>query len=70
MVVFARTDSEERNMSGSSVEQRALSLLSSFEKAGRTVSRVTIEGRKIELLLSVGPTADEFERTDMRYHKT
>jgi len=57
-------------MSASTVEQRALSLLRTFEKAGRTVSRVTIEGKKIELVLSVGTTADEFERIDMRYDKT
>ncbi|MEP1765265.1 MAG: hypothetical protein ABJJ53_01225 [Sulfitobacter sp.] len=57
-------------MSASTVEQRALSLLSTFEKAGKTVSRVTIEGKKIELVLSTGPTADEFERIDMRYDKT
>ena len=57
-------------MSASTIEQRALSLISTFEKSGRTVSRVTIEGRKIELVLSVESTVDEFERIDMRYDKT
>lgn len=57
-------------MSASAVEQRALSLLNTFEKSGRTVSRVTIEGRKMELVLSSEPTGDEFERIDMRYDKT
>jgi hypothetical protein len=70
--IFGQNFSVSRGieMSASTVEQRALSLLNTFEKAGRTVSRVTIEGKKIELVLSTGPTADEFERIDMRYDKT
>lgn len=54
----------------SKVEQRALSLLNTFEKSGRTVSRVTVEGNKIEFVLSTEPTGDEFERIEMRYDKT
>lgn len=57
-------------MSALEIERRALSLLNAFETACRLVSRVTIEGKKIELVLSSGPTADEFERIDMRYDKT
>lgn len=58
------------DMSALEIERRALSLLNAFETACRLVSRVTIEGKKIELVLSSGPTADEFERIDMRYDKT
>lgn len=57
-------------MSSSKVEQRALSLLNAFERAGRTVSKVTIDGGKIELVLSTEPNGDEFERVNMRYDKT
>lgn len=57
-------------MSAAKVEQRAISLLNAFERSGRTVSRVTIDGGKIELVLSTEPTGDEFERVDMRYDKT
>ena len=60
----------EYEMSALEIERRALSLLNAFEKSGRPVSRVTIEGKKIELVLSVGTTGDEFERIDMRYDKT
>ncbi|WOI30454.1 hypothetical protein [Sulfitobacter dubius] len=57
-------------MSSSKIEQRALSLINAFERSGRMVSRVTIDGGKIELVLSTEPTGDEFERVDMRYDKT
>ena len=52
------------------IEQKALGLLKAFENAGKQVSRVTIEGRKIELVLSAPRTTDEFDRIDMRYGKT
>jgi len=57
-------------MSVAKVEQRALSLLNTFENAGKSVSRVTIEGRKIELVLSKAQDVDEFEGIDMRHGKT
>jgi len=57
-------------MSLTKVEQRALSLLNTFESAGKLVSRVTIEGRKIELVLSKEQDVDEFEGIDMRHGKT
>jgi hypothetical protein len=57
-------------MSAAKVEQRALSLLNTFENAGKSVSRVTIEGRKIELVLSKEKVVDEFEGIDMRHGKT
>ena len=57
-------------MSVAKVEQRALRLLTTFEKAGKTVSRVTIEGRKIEIVLSKEQVVDEYERIDMRHGET
>ena len=57
-------------MSALKIEQRALSLLNAFEKSGRVVSRVIIEGRKIELELFKGQDIDEFESIDMRHDKT
>jgi len=57
-------------MSSKTVEQRALSLMHTFESAGKQVCRVTIEGRRIEIELSNGQDADEFDRIDMRHDKT
>lgn len=63
-------DREEAAMASSNLEQRALNLLNTFERAGKSVSRVTIEGRKIEIVLSKGEDADEFDRIDMRHGQT
>lgn len=57
-------------MSGSKVEDKALRVLAAFERAGKPVSRVTIEGRKIEIVLAKGRDPDEFDEIDMRYGKT
>lgn len=57
-------------MSGASIEQKALKVIAAFEKAGRSIRRVTLDGRKIELELSPTSDADEFERIDMRHDKT
>ena len=54
-------------MVNSTIEQRALSLLRTFERAGKPVSRVTIEGKRIELVLSQPKEDDEFARIDMRH---
>lgn len=54
----------------SAIEQKALSLLKTFESAGKSVSRVTIEGRKIELVLRTEQSGDEFDGVDMRHGKT
>ena len=51
-------------------EEKALRLLSLFENAGKSVSRVAIEGRKIELVLSKSEDEDEFEGINMRHGKT
>lgn len=57
-------------MSAASIEQKALGLLKAFENAGKSVSRVMIDGRKIELVLSRAETKDEFDGIDMRHGKT
>ena len=40
------------------------------EGAGKAVSRVTIDGRRIEIDLVQPEEMDKFERIDMRYDKT
>jgi predicted metalloenzyme YecM len=59
-----------KSMAGSTIEQKAIGLLRAFEKAGRPVSRVMIDGRKIELVLEQSKAIDEFDRIDMRHDKT
>lgn len=44
--------------------------LSAFERAGRPVGRVIVDGRKIELDLMSDQPVDDFERIDMRHGKT
>lgn len=56
-------------MPNTAIEQRALSLLKTFESAGKSVSRITIEGRKIELVLGTEQSTDEFDGIDMRHGK-
>lgn len=57
-------------MAKAKIEQKALELLNAFERAGKSVGRVTIEGRKIELVLSAPKDRDEFEGIDMRHDET
>lgn len=57
-------------MSAASLEKKALGLLKAFEAAGKSVSRVVVDGRRIELELSTGESVDEFDRVDMRHDKT
>lgn len=59
-----------RTMAGTNIEQKALGLLKTFEKAGKPISRIMIHGRKIELVLERGSSDDEFENIDMRHGKT
>lgn len=59
-----------KKMAGTTIEEKALRALAAFERAGKSVSRVTLDGRKIELVLRSGDEADEFERIDMRHGKT
>ena len=56
-------------MRDNSVERKALSLLSALENSGRSVSRVVVEGRRIEVVLTSGDGLDEFDRIDMRHDK-
>jgi hypothetical protein len=60
----------DNEMATVSVEQRALNLLNAFEKAGKSVGKVVVEGKRIELELHCTEAADEFDRIDMRYGKT
>lgn len=57
-------------MARTTIEERALKLLNAFERAGRSVGRVTVDGKKIELVLVDPLTVDEFERLDLRHDKT
>jgi len=57
-------------MSANRIEQRALRVLNTFESAGKSVSRVTIDGRKIELVLTKRQDEDEFDTIDMKHGKT
>lgn len=54
-------------MSTNKIEAQALSLLKAFEKAGKSVSRVTVDGRRIEIELAKHEDADEFDRIEMRH---
>jgi hypothetical protein len=58
-------------MARANIEQKALGLLKAFESAGKSVGRVTIEGQKIELVLSKSvDDTDEYVGVDMRHGKT
>ena len=57
-------------MAATTIEKRALGLLTAFENAGKSVNRVTIEGRKIEIVLAEPKNDDDFDRIEMRYDKT
>lgn len=57
-------------MAAKDIEQKALGLLNAFEKAGKSVSRVLVDGRKIEIVLGKETEGDEFDRIDMRHGKT
>lgn len=57
-------------MTRTTIEEKALRLLSAFERTGRSVGRVIVDGKKIELVLQDTATMDEFERIDMRHDKT
>ena len=58
------------SMPSERIEKAALSLLKTFENAGQPVSRVVVEGKKIELVLTERNNDDEFEGIDMRHDKT
>ncbi len=51
------------------LEEQALSLLTTSESAGKTVRRVVINGRRIEIELSRADDGDDFDWIDMRHGK-
>jgi hypothetical protein len=57
-------------MARTTIEDKALRFLHAFERAGKSVGRVTIDGKKIELVLGDPAKVDEFDRIDMRHGKT
>lgn len=57
-------------MAASKLEQKAISLLNTLEKAGKTVSRIAIQGTRIEVVFDRSETEDEFDGIDMRHGKT
>lgn len=57
-------------MARTKIEDKALELLKRFEGAGKTVGRISVEGRKIELVLIGSSETDDFEGLDMRHDKT
>ena len=56
-------------MGRSKIEDQALELLNAFERAGKVVGRVSVEGKRIELFLSEPEDCDQFERIEMRHGK-
>lgn len=52
------------------LEQKALSLAKAFERSGRTVKRVIVDGRRIELEFSTEVAVDAFDTIDMRHGET
>lgn len=60
---------QEVGMAQAKIEDKALRLLAAFERAGKSVERVTIDGKRIELVLVEPGQVDEFERVDMTYGK-
>lgn len=57
-------------MATGTLEKKALDLLAALESAGKTVSRVAVEGRRIEIVLASGERVDDCDRIDMRHGKT
>jgi hypothetical protein len=53
------------------MEQKAIGLLNALERAGKSVVRVTIEGKKIEVELAVNGSeaSDQFEGLNLRHDK-
>ena len=74
-VTFRRKDAQTYRLEGlemaeSKIEQKALSLLAALENAGKSISCVTLDGRRIEIEFSNGESNDQFEGIDMRHDKT
>ncbi len=74
-VSFSRKDAQSYRLEGlemakSNIEQKALSLLAALESAGKSVSSVTLDGRRIEVEFSNDESSDQFDGIDMRHDKT
>ena len=55
-------------MSAVRLEQKAMRMLETLERAGKSVTRVTLEGKRIEFELgAVKDAEDEFEGIDLRH---
>ena len=61
---------DKTQMAQTTIEEKALRLLRTFERAGRSVGRVTVDGKRIEIFFTEPKSLDEFERIDMRHDKT
>lgn len=59
----------DMKMAGTTVAEKALCLLNAFERAGKSVSRISVDGRKIEIQLGRPEEADEFDKIEMRHDK-
>lgn len=55
--------------SATTTEQKAIRLLEALERAGKAVTSVVVEGRRIEVKFDGVQTTDEFERIEMRHDK-
>ena len=55
--------------SADATERKAIKLLEALERAGKTVSAVVVDGRRIEVKFDGGSIVDEFDRIDMRHGK-
>lgn len=53
----------------SNIEIKALSIIEAFERSGKKVSRVILDGRRIEVELVCVEEQDIFSDIDMRYGK-
>ena len=60
---------DQTQMARTTIEEKALRLLRTFERAGRSVGRVTVDGKKIEIVFTEPNSPDEFERINMRHDK-
>ncbi len=57
-------------MTATKLEQLAIRLLNAVEGAGKTVSRVIVDGRRIEIEILKEDSVGDFDRIDMRLGKT
>ncbi|MEP4038261.1 hypothetical protein [Pseudophaeobacter sp.] len=56
-------------MSSATTEQKAIKLLEALEHAGKSVSSVVVEGRRIEVKFEGCLPSDEFAKIEMRHGK-